>query len=49
MAGTDYPAKLSIDYPERNLNRLTTFFRLFCAIPILIILSLTIGASWELD
>ncbi|GAI97021.1 unnamed protein product, partial [marine sediment metagenome] len=25
---------LSIDYPDRNLNRLTTFFRLFAVIPI---------------
>lgn len=45
MAGIDYPAKLSIDYPDRKLNRLTTFFRLFMAIPILIILYLLIGVS----
>ena len=37
---TDYPVGLSVDYPERKLNRLTTFFRLFMAIPILIILCL---------
>ena len=36
----DYPVSLQIDYPERKLNRLTTFFRLFTAIPILIILGL---------
>ena len=36
----DYPASLSVDYPDRNLNRLTTFFRLFMAIPIWIILFL---------
>ena len=29
-----HPARLSIDYPERDLNRLSTFFRLFVAIPI---------------
>ena len=33
----DYPADLKIDYPER-CDRLTTFFRIFVAIPILIIL-----------
>ena len=46
MAEIDYPAKLSIDYPDRNLNRLTTFFRIFVAIPILIILTLLIGGSY---
>jgi hypothetical protein len=35
-----YPVSLSIDYPDRNLNRLTTFFRIFTAIPILIIIGL---------
>jgi len=34
-----YPARLEIDYPD-TLDRLTTFFRLFCIIPIAIILSL---------
>jgi len=43
MAEIDYPAKLSIDYPDRKLNRLTSFFRIFMAIPILIILGLLIG------
>ena len=33
-----YPARLDIDYPEK-LGRLTTFFRLIWAIPILIVLS----------
>jgi len=35
---TTYPVTLSIDYPDRNLNRLTTFFRIFTAIPIAIII-----------
>jgi membrane protein YdbS with pleckstrin-like domain len=34
-----YAARLEIDYPER-LDRLTTFFRLICIIPIAIILGL---------
>ncbi|MDH4268850.1 MAG: DUF4389 domain-containing protein [Dehalococcoidia bacterium] len=35
-----YPATLAIDYPDRSLNRLTTFFRMFTLIPIAIILAL---------
>jgi len=35
-----YPATLTIDYPDRSLNRLTTFFRIFTMIPIAIILAL---------
>ncbi|HEX9016589.1 MAG TPA: DUF4389 domain-containing protein [Chloroflexota bacterium] len=34
-----YPATIQIDYPDR-LDRLTTFFRIFTAIPIVIVLSL---------
>ncbi len=33
-AEADYPASLTIDYPDRELDRLTTLFRLFTAIPI---------------
>jgi hypothetical protein len=36
----EYPTTLAIDYPDRALNRLTTFFRIFAAIPVAIILSL---------
>jgi len=42
---TAYPAGLFIDYPDRDLNRLTTFFRIFTAIPIVIIIGLLIGAG----
>jgi len=35
---TKYPIKLEVDYPKQTLNRLTTFFRIFVAIPILIVL-----------
>jgi hypothetical protein len=44
-ASSDYPARLEIDYPDRPLNRLTTFFRVFTAIPILILFGLLSGAS----
>jgi hypothetical protein len=39
-----YPARLDIDYPEK-LDRLSTFFRLIWAIPILIVLSVVSATS----
>ena len=43
-----YPAALRIDYPDRPLNRLTSFFRIFTVIPIAIIISLLSGGStWQ--
>ena len=46
---TAYPVSLSIDYPDRELNRLTTFFRIFLAIPILIVIGLITSGEyrWE--
>jgi hypothetical protein len=41
----DYPVNFSIDYPDRALNRLTTFFRIFTIIPIGIILALVVESS----
>ena len=35
-----FPAVLEIDYPDRGLDRLTTFFRPFTVIPIAILLGL---------
>ncbi|HSI79522.1 MAG TPA: DUF4389 domain-containing protein [Solirubrobacterales bacterium] len=35
----DYPVSYRVDYPERDLNRLTTFFRIFTVIPIAIVLA----------
>lgn len=31
---SEYPVKLNIDYPDRKLNKLTSFFRLFTVLPI---------------
>jgi len=42
-----YPVTLTIDYPDRSLNRLTTFFRIFTVIPIAIILALVSGGSFD--
>lgn len=43
-----FRASLRIDYPERKLNRLTSFFRLFTVIPIAIVVGLIAGSfsSW---
>jgi hypothetical protein len=38
-----YPVQFSVDYPERSLNRLTTFFRVFTVIPIAILLTSITG------
>jgi hypothetical protein len=40
-----YPATLDVEYPDRPLNRLTTFFRVFTIIPIAIVLSTVSGAT----
>jgi len=42
-----YPVRFSVDYPDRQLDRTTTFFRLFTAIPILILLSNVSGGTWQ--
>ena len=38
MQGSSYPVTFAVDYPDRDLNRVTTLFRIFVAIPILIVL-----------
>ena len=40
-----YPVSFSVDYPERELNRLTTFFRIFTVIPIGIVIALMPGSE----
>jgi hypothetical protein len=39
----DYPVKFSVEYPDRPLNRLTTFFRIFTVIPIAILMATISG------
>ncbi len=41
-----YPVQFSVEYPDRQLNRLTTAFRLIVAIPILIVAA-SVGGSNE--
>ena len=42
-----YPVQFSVEYPDRPLNRLTTFFRVFVAIPILILLGTVSAETWQ--
>lgn len=42
-----YPARLSVLYPDRPLNRVTTLFRIFVAIPILILLGTVAGGTFQ--
>ena len=44
-----YPVRLAVDYPDRPLNRLTTFFRLILVIPIAIIFGLLSGPGSDFD
>lgn len=44
---TTYPIQFSVDYPDRTLNRLTTFFRIFVVIPIAIVLGAVSGQTWQ--
>jgi Domain of unknown function (DUF4389) len=37
MEPTGYPVTFSVEYPDRDLDRLTTFFRIFTVIPIAIV------------
>ncbi len=47
MQPSTYAVQFSVDYPDRPLNRLTTFFRIFVAIPILILFGTVAGGSWQ--
>jgi hypothetical protein len=40
-----YPVRLSVDYPDRELDRTSTLLRIFYAIPILILLSTVSGGG----
>jgi Domain of unknown function (DUF4389) len=42
-----YPLTYSVDYPDRDLNRLSTFFRIFAVIPIAIVLETVSGATYS--
>jgi hypothetical protein len=43
----EYPLTYAVEYPDRPLNRLSTFFRFFAVIPIFIVLETVSGGSWS--
>jgi Domain of unknown function (DUF4389) len=47
--GDDYPVQFEVDYPDRDLNRLATAFRIFTIIPIAIVLGTIEGFQWGGD
>jgi Domain of unknown function (DUF4389) len=40
-----YPVRFDVEYPDRDLNRLTTAFRIIVAIPILVVLG-SVDGGW---
>ena len=47
MPQTEYPVQLTIDYPDRPLDRVSSAFRLIVAIPILIVLGAVSGGTGQ--
>ena len=45
QTSSPYPVRLSVEYPDRPLNRISTLFRLLWIIPIAIVLGLVSGGS----
>lgn len=43
---SNYPVQFDVDFPSRPLNRVTTAFRIFAAIPIVLVLSLLSGQAF---
>jgi len=46
-AASSYPVQFDVAYPDRDLNRLTTAFRIFAAIPIMIVFASLGGQHWS--
>jgi len=42
-----YPVRFSVDYPDRPLDRTTTAFRAFVALPVLLVLAAISGETWQ--
>src|SRR5688572_8750927 len=47
MERAAYPLQLSVTYPDRELDRITTLFRMFTVVPIFILLGTVAGAVWQ--
>jgi hypothetical protein len=41
----NHPVEFHVDYPDRQLNRVSTLFRLFLAVPILVVLAVLGGPA----
>ncbi len=46
---TQYPVQFAVEYPDRPLSRLTSFFRIFVIIPIAIVLGTVSGGTSQLS
>ncbi len=46
---SDYPVRFDVDYPDRDLDRASTFFRLLFLIPIAILVELLGGGTFSAD
>src|SRR5262249_61699217 len=46
MQQANYPVQFAVDYPDRPLDRVSTFFRLVIALPILLVLASVAGGTW---
>ena len=49
VQGTSYPVQLAIEFPDRDLDRVSTAFRIFAVIPIAIVLGTIVGVSGQTD
>jgi hypothetical protein len=47
MDGPAYPVSFSVDYPDRELDRMTSALRIFTVIPIAIVLGAIAGRTWQ--
>src|SRR5436190_611578 len=45
VAADEYPVRFDVDYPDRQLDRLSSGLRIFWVIPILIVLSTVVGSE----
>ena len=47
MEASPYPVSFSVDYPDRELDRVSSLLRIFWVIPILIVLGAVTAGTWE--
>ena len=47
MERTAYPVSFPVGYPDRDLDRVTSLFRIFTVIPIAIVLGAVAGGTWQ--